>query len=112
MPVVMFFIASGITFLFGLLDHFLGPALSTTIFYVIPIAITAWFGNYRSGLAIGFLAAGFWLLSDISSGREYSHPSIIYWNAFVRLALFLIISHLFSLLRERLRIVETATNTR
>jgi len=110
-PLSIFFITVGITSLFGLLDHFLGPELSSAIFYIIPITIAAWFGSYRIGIAICFLAAGFWLLSDISSGHEYSHPSTIYWNGFVRLTLFLIISHLFSLFRERLRVEEAAADT-
>lgn len=95
----------------GFLDHLIGPELSSAIFYVIPIAIASWYGNLNIGKTIGIISATVWLITDITSGREYSHSAIIYWNAFARLGLFLIISHLLCSFRERLRIEEMAADT-
>jgi len=110
-PKAVFTIALIVSAAVGLLDHFIGPELSSAIFYVLPIAIAAWFGNRQHGFAISTIAAVIWLLTDMTSGREYYHPSVVYWNAFTRLAMFLVIAHLLSSFRERLRLEETAADT-
>ena len=108
---IILLLALFITIALGFLDHFIGSELSSAIFYIIPIAIASWFGNRNSGILVCGLSAIIWLLTDITSGREYSHSATIYWNAFARLCMFLLISHLFSSFRERLRIEEAAADT-
>lgn len=110
-PKAIFAIALIVSAVVGLLDHFIGPELSSALFYVLPITIAAWFGNRQHGIALSTIAAIIWLLTDITSGREYSHPTIVYWNAFMRLAMFLVIAHLLSSFRERLRLEEAAADT-
>jgi len=107
----IFLIAICTVFLTGLMDHFIGPELSSAIFYVLPIALASWFGTLRGGISIGILSAIIWLITDISSGREYSSAIIVYWNAAVRLGIFLIIAFLFSSFRERMLIEELAADT-
>ncbi|MBU0480553.1 MAG: GGDEF domain-containing protein [Proteobacteria bacterium] len=100
-----------LVFLIGVGDYLAGPELSSSIFYVVPLAIGTWYGNKRLGVIIALLSAVAWLMTDTLSGRVYSHPLILYWNGSVRLGLFLIIGLLFSGYRTQLTIEETLAHT-
>lgn len=110
-PIAILGIALGVTAIIGLLDHVIGPELSTAVFYLLPIAIAAWFGSRRLGFLTGLIATLAWTLTDITAGHEYSHPAVIYWNALVRLVLFLIMAQLLSAFSQRLRREEAAADT-
>lgn len=97
--------------LVGVADYFAGPELSSSIFYVVPLAIGAWYGNRRQGIVLAILSAIVWLVTDYLSGRTYSHQFIEYWNASVRLGLFLIISLLLSAYRGQLTVEENLADT-
>lgn len=97
--------------LIGFADYHTDPLLSTSIFYVVPVAISAWYGNRRLSLAITILSAAAWLLSDTLSGTAYPRAFVLYWNGGVRLGLFLIISFLLSGFREQLIIEEKLADT-
>ncbi len=75
----------------GLLDYFTGVEISFSLFYVFPIAMIAWAGNWRIGTASALAGGILWLLAEAFAGARYSHPIILYWNAAVRLGTFLII---------------------
>lgn len=100
-----------LVFLIGLADYHAGPELSSSIFYVVPLAISAWYGSRKSAILIAILAAAVWLASDSLSGQTYSRPFIIYWNGSVRLGLFLIIGFLLSGYRAKLTVEETLADT-
>jgi signal transduction histidine kinase len=83
----------------GVVDLGTGWELSLSIFYLLPIAIAAWFVGWQPGLAISLLAAVSWLAADVLSGHEYSHPTIPFWNSMVRLGFFVIVTYALSALR-------------
>ena len=95
----------------GVVDHFLGPELSSAIFYVIPISIAAWYGSRWSGLWMSLFSACMWLLSDITAGGEVSSHWIFLWNMLVRLGLFIIISELIAQFRMQYNYRDSAANT-
>ena len=35
----------------GIFDYLIGPEISTSLFYVLPIAIAAWFAGQKMGIA-------------------------------------------------------------
>lgn len=74
------------------LDYLSGPELSFSIFYLIPVSITAWFVNRRAGFIISLASACAWLLVDLTDVLSYAHPAIPYWNALVRLGFFLVVT--------------------
>jgi signal transduction histidine kinase len=78
--------------LIGLIDYVTGTELAVTIFYLIPIALGAWFVGPRTGRVLAFLSAGAWLLADVYGGHLYQSPIIPPWNAAVCLSFFLIIA--------------------
>lgn len=72
------------------LDHITGFEISFSIFYLFPVSLAAWVLGRKAGVLVAFAAGVLWLLMDKISGRVYSTPHIVYWNAVVRLAFFFI----------------------
>ncbi len=82
--------------LLGVVDYLTGPEISFSIFYLLPISLIAWLVGERAGGAISLTGAGSWLAADLLAGHDYSHPTIPFWNAIVRLGFFLIVTHTLS----------------
>jgi signal transduction histidine kinase len=82
--------------LIGALDYWSGNEIALTIFYLIPIALGAWYVGPRAGNLLALLSAGAWLLADVYGGPIYDSPIIPPWNAAVTGAFFLITSYALS----------------
>lgn len=89
--------------LIGWLDWAISVEISTSIFYVAPVAFVAWYAGGVAGVLTAVLAAAVWLLTDRLWVSPYSHPAILFWNGLVRLALFSIIAVLLARLHGQLR---------
>ena len=88
---------------FGIVDYLTGPELAFSIFYLLPIMLVAWWVDRRTAVFISIAGATAWLLADVLSRTWYVPPPspwIPYWNAVVRLGFFLIITYIFSELRQ------------
>src|SRR5262245_23044076 len=72
--------------------------VSTSIFYLIPIAITTWRFGRTAGVMMSFVSATIWGVIETNYGFSYSHLAIPLWNAIVRLGFFLIVTHALSAL--------------
>lgn len=75
--------------LLGIIDYLTGYEISFSIFYLLPVMTTMWFGKRVYAVAISVLSAITWLLADITSGHTYSHFAIPVWNSIMRLGFFL-----------------------
>ena len=75
--------------LIGSLDYLSGIELGLSLFYLIPIFISAWYADKRAGCAMALLSAAAWLLADRLAGKTYSHVLFHYWNASIRFGFFL-----------------------
>ena len=100
-----------ITAIVGVIDFITGYEISTALFYILPVAIASWYGGRTLGIAVSLLAAAIWLVNDIGAGQEYSHPAILPWNTFVRLAIFLLLALLLAAFRGLLRAEALAAKT-
>ena len=92
-----------LTFVLGYLDYLSGFELSFSLFYLLPVSITAWFVDRNSALVISAFGALAWAISNRLAGEIYSHPGVIYWNTFVRLSFFMIVSLLLAYLRQAMQ---------
>jgi diguanylate cyclase (GGDEF)-like protein len=99
------------TLIIGVLDSMIGHEISTALFYVLPIAIASWYGGRKLGIVVSMLAAAAWLITDIGSGQQYSHPAILSWNTFMRLVIFLLIALLLAAFRGLLHAEALAAKT-
>ncbi|MGB8410640.1 MAG: GGDEF domain-containing protein [Gallionella sp.] len=92
------------------LDIVTGSEISVLIFFLIPVAISTWYGSRRDGIITGCISAFAWLVVD-SNSRIYINPVAPYWNALVRLGMFLVIEELLNQLRIRFGIKKTLSRT-
>ena len=86
----------------GTLDFLTGYELSFSLFYLLPIALVAWFAGKRFGIAASIISACVWLAADVLSGNQYSHPVIYFWNSAIRFGFFIIVTLLLALLKNTL----------
>lgn len=88
--VLFFFAATGIVLGVSLFHFYARPEISFSVFYLVPIALVAWFGSGRQGLAVAIISAAAW-----SAAEHFSTPTelawtILCWNGLVRLVFFVV----------------------
>jgi diguanylate cyclase (GGDEF)-like protein len=108
--VILVFSSILIIFL-GYLDYLSGFEFSFSLFYLLPVSITAWFVNRDSGFIISVFSALAWAISNRLAGEIYSHPGIGYWNTFVRLSIFVIVSQLLTDLKQAIQKERNSSRT-
>jgi diguanylate cyclase (GGDEF)-like protein len=83
------------------IDYLTGPELSFAIFYLVPIALGAWWGGFSQGILISMACALSWQFVEIAEGSTVA-PAIQLWNGTARFGIFVITSSLLSRLRVSL----------
>ena len=79
------------------------PGIRFSYFYVVPIALTAWYASHRAGTFFSVVGAGAWLVESLLE-RGFGRPgsAVIYANAVLLFGFFLLFSRLLSALRAAL----------
>ena len=98
-------IALAVALMLGLaaIDVATGEEFSFSIFYLSSVGLAAWLTTRPIAYGIAVLSAATWLISDHLAGATYSHSSIPFWNASVRLGFFIIVGELLLSVRLHLR---------
>jgi diguanylate cyclase (GGDEF)-like protein len=91
----------GLVAVIGFLDYLTGPELSFAIFYLVPIALGAWWGGFAQGILLSMACAFSWQIVEIAEGSTIP-PIIQLWNGTARFGVFVITSSLLSRLRVSL----------
>jgi diguanylate cyclase (GGDEF)-like protein len=91
-----------LVFIVGAVDHLTGYEISFSIFYLIPIYIGSWYLTQHLNIFICVVCAVTWFIVDYTSGHQYSHELIPYWNACVRLGIFFVVAILLKKLKGTL----------
>jgi len=90
--------------LISILDYMTPPPISTSVFYMGPIAISAWFGSRRSGEILAVVSALAWAGKDAAlRGVPYAEPAILFWNTSARLIMFVLVAFLIGEVRRYVR---------
>ena len=84
----------------GWLDYVTGFELSFSFFYLLPIAFSAWYADRRSAYVIVVFSILTWGLSNHFAGQVFSSEAIRYFNAGVRLLMFVLIAWLIAELKQ------------
>jgi serine phosphatase RsbU (regulator of sigma subunit) len=71
-----------------LLDCVSGNEASSSLFYVVGIAVASWFIGQRAGLVIAVLSAVAWGSAVRIVGPAFSKASVFYWNLVVELVIY------------------------
>lgn len=85
--------------LIGLVDAWIRIDLGLSLFYLAPIALVTWLVGRDAGTVVSAVAALVWFLADLNSQASPGY-AVTLWNAFIRLAIFWIITTLISSLRD------------
>lgn len=92
----------------GYLDFATAPELTPLAFYLVPIAVVAWYGGRGPGAIMACASALAWILADALTHGDYAHWSLPYWNGLLRLSALLFVSEVVARLRaafERERVL-------
>ena len=84
----------------SLLDYVTGYEFGFFIFYFVPVAVAAWYGGRKEGIAMAVMCGICWYISDRLTHHPYSRPYLIYWETFMRLVSFLTTSLTLSRIRD------------
>ncbi|HEY4330286.1 MAG TPA: sensor histidine kinase [Phycisphaerae bacterium] len=91
--------------LLGYADVSAGPSLKLTCFYLIPAFLLTWFLGRRWGYAVAVVYALVSLAADVH-GTNGSLSILLFWNAAVRFATFVVVTVMFDLCRNLTREIE------
>jgi diguanylate cyclase (GGDEF)-like protein len=85
-------------------DFVTSPRVSTSIYYIAPIALSAWYLGKFPGVGVAAVSALSWSAKDAVL-RDYGSAEmwILFWNGFARFTLFLVVALLLAELRIHLR---------
>ncbi len=84
----------------GVADYLTGYELNFSIFYLIPVSLTAWNAGRQEGILTAGISAAFTVLANFMSGLRYSHPLILCWNFISDTLFFLVIVFAVTALRD------------
>lgn len=86
----------------GLLDFRTGYHLGFSIFYLFPVFLATWYSSLAAGVAVSLLSTAAWFIADAAALPHHLADPVMYWNAFIRLGFFLIVSSLGAVLKNTL----------
>lgn len=85
-------------FVVGWLDYLSGPGVSMSAYYLLPIALAAWYVGPRFALGTALLGITCWVAANVTNGDPtFSRLPIVAWNGTVQLVSDLIV--LFAVVR-------------
>ena len=79
----LFYSSVGGLAVISFLDYITGSEFFFFVFYVIPVALYAWYSNLAATVTAAFVCAVAWWFADWVGGHHYAHCWFGYWNAFV-----------------------------
>ncbi|HEX3035141.1 MAG TPA: GGDEF domain-containing protein [Thermodesulfobacteriota bacterium] len=85
--------------LVGFIDFRTGYELSFALFYLVPVALVAWYVNVKYGVVISFISAATWQTVNLMAGEVHLNLITPYWNTTTRLGFFIVVTFLLSRLK-------------
>ncbi len=82
--------------LLGIVDYFTVDKFKMTLFYLMPISIVAWLVGRKAGIALAFVSTLTWMVANNYTAIDF----FTMWNVFTSLGFFLVVSILFSKLKQ------------
>jgi serine phosphatase RsbU (regulator of sigma subunit) len=72
------------------LDVRTGNEISSSLFYVVPVAVAAWFLGRTAGVLFAAVSVLLWLTSQNLVGVTFSQPFVLYWNLTAEAAVYFV----------------------
>ncbi len=109
---VLIGIALALVGVIGAIDYFSGFERSLLAFYLIPVALSAWFVSRRFAVLVSLLSVVTWIAGDVAAGATFSSPAVPFWNGLTALISFLIVLWLVRSLRSLISELELRVRER
>lgn len=110
-PAIISVAGVGISTLMGMADYYIGANISLSLFYLIPIALVAWYAGQLHGTAVALYSGFTWSWVSTSVGSLGAHTLLAYGDMVSRFAIYIIVSLLVAHLRELLDRERAASRT-
>jgi signal transduction histidine kinase len=81
-------------------DYFTGYAIFFSAFYLIPVALAAWFVGKVLGNMISMLSVAVWLMGDFAAGAHYPNLFVPVWNGAIALTVYFVVVKTLASLRK------------
>ena len=94
--------------LVGYVDYLTGYERSLLLFYLVPISLAVWFGNFAFGLAVVVICVLVSVLSDLAAGI----PALRFWNMAMSLAFYALYAGVLWKLRTLIRELDRRVHER
>ncbi|HKJ02618.1 MAG TPA: GGDEF domain-containing protein [Longimicrobiales bacterium] len=101
-PAATFAVALVLVAVVGGADYATGVELSSSIFYIVPVTLAAWYGSLPGAVLMCVVASATWYGADQAAGNVYSASWIPLWNTGVRFLVLLLFAEVLSQLRHAL----------
>lgn len=76
----------GVIAVIGWLDHWTGPDIGMSLFYLVPVIVAAWYGGATMATGAAVCASTAWFLADHFAYRTTVEITI--WNSLTRLVIY------------------------
>lgn len=96
----------------GAIDYLTGFEMYFSVFYLLEVALAAWFVGRMFGLTMSVLSVLVWVAGDLAAGAHYSRPWILAWNAVILTVFYFVVVALLCHLREAQRDLEMRVQQR
>jgi len=93
------------------IDYQVAPWISLSIFHLLPVALITWFVSKEAGFVTCGLSAIAELITHLNKKQPEISFLVPYWNAVVKLMLFLFVSYLLSELHRTLELEKELART-
>ncbi|QGX38897.1 GGDEF domain-containing protein [Permianibacter aggregans] len=94
----------------ALTDTLTGFEYTFSLFYLLPIILSALLGRPILAYGTAIIAAGAWTASELLSGKIYAHHLVLLWNVLVREGFLLAFTFLLVWLVKSLRMLRVLSN--
>jgi signal transduction histidine kinase len=84
----------------GVVDYLTGFELLFSVFYLLDVALAAWFVGKGFGLLMSVLSVIVWIGGDLAAGAHYSNLVVPIWNAVILMVFYFIVVWLLARLRS------------
>ena len=96
----------------GIIDYLTGFEMLFSVFYLLEVALAAWFVGKGFGLLMSVLSVLVWIGGDVAAGARYSNPLIPVWNASILMVFYFVVVWLLTSLRSLHRELEARVRER
>lgn len=84
----------------GLVDYRAGYAIIFSAFYLMPVALAAWYAGRLFGLAISIACVTVSVVGDYAAGASYANVLIPIWNGAIELSIYFVVVMILTSLRK------------